>query len=281
MQKLNLQMLDNCSKDVIKHITHMNMLDVFQYSYKKYGVTINDVVSMGYSHRGHTLYNSTNESNMNKYKSHLDYNTQQALQNLYEMYSCIQNYRSKLKKNSLLNVDQYKKQFDVIEKSIDHSKAYAQDWWSKNHQRTLILIKCDESSKLTATDESEQNRHPYDRRKLSISPLWFHKVFKKGLSGVEYKGRPHFIADLKQIPIHRLDEQGMKAYKVDVVGSKGGVISIIKDLYCVAFETEPYQKIGSVHNPSKVIASISPELRLAEVNVSKRITKNVIDNLLD
>ena len=197
------------------------------------------------------------------------------------MYSCIQSYRKKLKKNSLLNADQYKKQFNVIEKAIDYTKSYAQDWWSKNHQRTSIVVNCDASSKLSATDESEQHRHPYDRRKLFISPLWFHKVFKKGLSGVEYKGRPHFVADLKQIPINRLGEQGMKAYKVDVVGSKSGVISIIKDLYCVAFETKPYEKLGALHNPSEVIASISPELRLAEVNVSKRITKNVIDSLLD
>lgn len=269
------------SIDVINHVTYLNMLDAFKVSCELFGISMEEVVSMGYSTRSHRLFSKEKESKMNAYRSNLNYETQQVINNLNEMFVCIQNFRRKMKKNSILNVEEYGKRFDVFAKAIGFSKTYAQDWWSKNHQRTLIAINCDANSKLTATDESEQNRYPYDRRKLSISPLWFHKVFKRGLSGVEYKGRPHFIADLKQIPINRLNEQGMKAYKVDVVGSKGGVISIIKDLYCVAFETEPYQKLGALHNPSKVIASISPELRLAEVNVSKRITKNVIDNLLD
>ena len=56
MQTIDTQMLENSSKEVIQHITHLNMLEVFQYSYKKYGVTINDVVSMGYAHRGNPLY---------------------------------------------------------------------------------------------------------------------------------------------------------------------------------------------------------------------------------
>ena len=54
---------------------------------------------------------------MNAYRSNLNYETQQVINNLNEMFVCIQNYRRKMKKNSILNVEEYGKRFDVFAKA--------------------------------------------------------------------------------------------------------------------------------------------------------------------
>ena len=271
------------NKKVAKHQTYLNMKDAFEYSVSKFGLEIDDIVSMSYNHRSHAKYDKAREQKMEKYRSMLDYDQGQVIVGLSNMFKSIQEYREHMRKFSLLDQEGYLSKFDIFKKAIRDTKDHALDWWSKNHQRTNIRIYCEKGFSLTVEpDKQEQAKYVYDRRKLKLSPLWFHKVWKRGLSGVEYKGRPHFIADLKYTPIARLEDKDMKVYKVDVVSSKSGIVSIIRDLWCVAFETEPYYNNGIAgHKQAKCIASISPELRLAEVNVSKRITSNVINNLLD
>ena len=263
----------------IKHKTYLNMLDAFQYSYKKYGFDISHVISMSYSSHGNPLHDKGLQKKVEEFKSAMDYEMQQGVNNLSTMLTAIGNYRRSMQKNSLLKPDDYVKQFDVFSKAIRDTHLQASKWWGHYHQRTSSRIVCNKDTK-AGIEQDEKDSWGF--RKIHVPPLWFHKVWKKGLSGVEYKGRPHFVVDAKSVNIARLEQSDMKVYKADVITSKNGILSMIKDFWLVAFETDPMIIRDSGYiDPAKCIASISPELKLAEVNVSKRITKNVINNLLD
>ena len=52
------------NKSLAKHQTYLNMKDAFEYSVSKFGLEIDDIVSMSYSHRGHAKYDKAREQKM-------------------------------------------------------------------------------------------------------------------------------------------------------------------------------------------------------------------------
>ena len=267
----------------IKHNVHLKIIKNLQSSLKDFDLDISDVMSSMYQYRNHPLFCQKKADKMEQLKSHLDYDQQQTISNLCTMLTSIISYRKDLKTNSILNNGEFIKQFDVYTKAIYSSNQTAYDWWRKNHQRTQAKVICEKDTKKGIEQDVDKT---WGDRNIHVPPLWYHKVWKKGLSGVEYKGRPHFVIDVKPYPIARLEQDNIKMYKADVVTSKGGILTYIEDLWLASFETSPLiieKKGGSLWDtkPAECIVSLSPELRRAETNVSQRITNGVINNLLD
>jgi len=267
----------------IKHNIHLKIIKNLQSSLKDFDLDISDVMSSMYQYRTHPLFCQKKADKMEQLKSCLDYDQQQTISNLCTMLTSIISYRKDLKANSILNNREFIKQFDVYTKAIYSSNQTAYDWWRKNHQRTQAKVICEKDTKKGIEQDVDKT---WGDRNIHVPPLWYHKVWKKGLSGVEYKGRPHFVIDVKPYPIARLEQDNIKMYKADVVTSKGGILTYIEDLWLASFETSPLiieKKGGSLWDtkPAECIVSLSPELRRAETNVSQRITNGVINNLLD
>jgi hypothetical protein len=96
-------------------------------------------------------------------------------------------------------------------------------------------------------------------------------------------GRPCFVGDVQKVQIDRLSADGINAYKVNIVSAKSGELTVHNDMWLASYQVNEGsvgEKYGTII-PPETINAVSPELRRAETNVSQRITREVIGNLLD
>jgi hypothetical protein len=80
-----------------------------------------------------------------------------------------------------------------------------------------------------------------------------------------------------------LSADGIDAYKVNIVSAKSGELQVHNDMWMASYKVNdgsPSSKHGNIV-PPETINAVSPELRRAETNVSQRITREVLGNLLD
>ena len=77
-----------------------------------------------------------------------------------------------------------------------------------------------------------------------------------------------------------LSADNIQVHKVDLLSSKGGILTVHRDMWLASFETSPMSIKDKVVMPAETISAVSPELRRAESNVSQRITRGVLNNLL-
>ena len=264
---------------VIAEKVNRRNIKLLEHTLKVYGLDIGHVMAMDYHTSKHPLATTIKEQEINQLKSALPYATTQCITNLSNLYVSIKEHRSANREKSLLDEKRFLKKFDIVRKAIRVTKEKADNWWRTNHARTTSRINCDKGVKAGIEQDVTSE---YGTRKINVPPLWFHKVYKHGLQGVEYKGRPCFVLEVSHIPIARLKADDIKIYKATIVSSTKGMLGIHEDMFLASFETSPLH-VGVNNNitPAECILSASPELRRAETNVSQRIGRNVLNNLLD
>jgi|TARA_B100001059_G_C17812627_1_gene573200 hypothetical protein len=271
-----LKNLDN--PQVVKHLAFSKAHEVLKFNMAEFGLDIDHIRSADYNYKHR---DQAKREEFDKLKSCFDYNMQQFFEGMPKLYEAVKSHRKDVKKGSVL-CDTFMHQYDIWKTSIDATKNEVRGWWRDNHPRTSCKVKCDKDT--LGNVRIEQNLDSYWKEgKIFVSPLWFHKVYKKGLSTVQYMGRPCFVGDVKKVEIDRLSADGINAYKVNIVSAKSGELKVHNDMWLASYQVNE----GSVGvGGGKIVApetinAVSPELRRAETNVSQRITREVLGNLLD
>ena len=245
---------------------------------ESFGFDMSYFISASYSLRNKSdLTKKEKAQEIVKVKDAIDYNGSQSLQMIDNLVGHIQEYRKKSKHNSV-GTENYMKKFDIYKVSAERTKKTSAYWWQENNARTYIDIKSEKNIDIGIV----KGASTYSRTEISVSPLWYHKVYKHGLHGVQYKGRPCFVMSVVPNPIRRLQEDNIDVHKATILHSHGGDITMLSDMWLASFKQSEYEidKVGKVIRPSERILSVSPDLRRAETNVSQRIGKNVIGSLL-
>ena len=268
--------LDN--PQVVKHLAFKNAHEILQYNLSKFGLDIEHIRAMDYrtSNRDQAKKNE-----FEKLKSCFGYNMQQFFDGQFKLYEAVKSYRKDMIKGSV-TCETHMHQYDIWKTAIEITKTEVQNWWRDNHPRTSCKVKCDKETSGNVRIEQDLDSY-WKEGKLFISPLWFHKVYKKGLSTVQYMGRPCFVGDVQKVHIDRLSADGINAYKVNIVSAKSGELKVHNDMWLASYQVNEGsvgEKYGTII-PPETINAVSPELRRAETNVSQRITREVIGNLLD
>lgn len=263
---------------VAEKINRQNII-LLKHNMSVYGLDIGHVMTMDYNTSRQPLGTKEKEEEVNTLRSALPYTATQCITNLSNLYQAIKEHRSDNRKSSVLDEKRFLKKFDIIKKAIRLTKEKADFWWSTNHARTTSRVICEKGVKAGIEQDVKSS---YGSRKINVPPLWFHKVYKHGLQGVEYKGRPCFVLEVSPIPIARLEADGIKMYKATIVSSTKGVLDIHEDMFLASYESSPLHiGVNNEITPAECILSASPELRRAETNVSQRIGRNVLNSLLD
>ena len=268
--------IDN--KEAIKHMFYKQSKQTIKTMAESFGFDMSYFISDNYELRNKSkLYTKEKAQEVAKVKDAIDYNGSQAMHTIGHLISNMRDYRAKAIKGSI-GTDDYMKKFDVYKVSAERTKQTAEYWWQENNARTYIDIK----SERNIDNGIVKGASTYSRTEISVSPLWYHKVYKHGLHGVQYKGRPCFVMSVAPNPIRRLQEDNIDVHKATILHSHGGDITMLSDMWLASFKQSEYEidKVGKVIRPSERILSVSPDLRRAETNVSQRIGKNVIGSLL-
>lgn len=244
---------------------------------KSLGLDVSYFISTNYDMNGNKLYSREKKKQINFIKQSICYSGGQIVEGVNNLISSVRDYREKTKSNSI-GTDGYMKKFDLYKKSADQTKEKASRWWRDNNSRTSVDVKSDKEM----TNGIAKGTSTYSNTEINISPLWYHRVYKHGLTGVVYKGRPCFVLTATPYPVRRLQEDNIEVHKVSILHSHGGDITMISDMWLASFIQQEYlcNKEGVVLKPSERVLSVSPELRRAETIVSQRIGRNVIGNLL-
>ena len=262
----------------VKHMAFLKAHDVLHFNMQEFGLDIEHIRSSdyNYAHR-----DQKKREEFDKLKSCFDYTMQQFFEGMPKLYEAVRKHRKEMQKGSMI-CSTFMDQYDIWKSAIADTRQWSQMWWNQNHPRTSCKVKCDKTT--LGKMRMEQNKDSYWKEaKLFISPLWYHKVYKKGLDTVQYLGRPCFVADVKKVEIARLSADSINAYKCNIVSVKAGELTVFEDMWLASYqvsEGRPYSD-GDGWTPPETINAVSPELRRAETNVSQRITKEVIGNLLD
>ena len=268
--------IDN--KEAIKHMFYKQSKQTIKTMAESFGFDMSYFISDNYELRNKSkLYTKEKAQEVAKVKDAIDYNGSQAMNIIGHLISNMRDYRAKAIKGSI-GTDDYMKKFDVYKVSAERTKQTSAFWWQENNPRTYIDIK----SERNIDNGIVKGASTYSRTEISVSPLWYHKVYKHGLHGVQYKGRPCFVLSVVPNPIRRLEEDNIDVHKATILHSHGGDITMLSDMWLASFKQSEYEidKVGKVIRPSERILSVSPDLRRAETNVSQRIGKNVIGSLL-
>ena len=268
--------LDN--PQFVKHMAFKKAHNILQFNMQEFDLDIEHIRSADYNY---VSRDAKKREEFDKLKSCFDYSMQQFFESMPKLYEAVKKHRSEIKKGSVL-CETHMHQYDIWKTAIEDTKQWSQIWWRDKHPRTSCKIKCDKTTLGNVT--MEQNNDSYWKEgKLFISPLWYHKVYKKGLDTVQYMGRPCFVADIQKVKIDRLSADGINAYKVNIVSAKSGELQVHNDMWLASYQVNEGKTSsdGKVFTPPETINAVSPELRRAETNVSQRITKEVIGNLLD
>jgi len=265
-------------KEEIEYKFYQQARKTIQSMAENFGFDMSYFISDNYELRKNSnLYSKEKGQELVKVKDAIDYNGSQAMHSIGHLISNIKSYRSRTIKNSI-GTEDYMKKFDLYKVSADRTKKMSAFWWQENNSRTYIDIK----SERNIENGIVKGQSTYSRTEISISPLWYHKVYKHGLHGVQYKGRPCFVMSVTPHKIRRLAEDNIDVHKATILHSHGGDITMLEDMWLASFKQSDYEvdNVGKVIRPSERILSVSPELRRAETNVSQRIGKNVIGSLL-
>lgn len=265
-------------KDDIRYMFYKQSKETVKTIAESLGMDMSYFVSDTYElKRKSKLYSKEKAQEIAKVKDYIDYNGIQAMNTIGNLINSIQSYRKEAV-NGSVGTEDYMKKFDVYKISANRTKKISEYWWQENNARTYIDIVSDKGIEEGITKGSST----YSRTEIRLSPLWYQKVYKNGLHGVQYKGRPCFVMNVTPNPIRRLEEDNIDVHKATILHSHGGDISMIGDMWLASFKQSDYEidRMGNVIRPSQRILSVSPELRRAETNVSQRIGKNVIGSLL-
>ena len=268
--------IDN--KEAIKHMFYKQSKQTIKTMAESFGLDMSYFISDNYELKNKSnLYSKEKAQEVVKVKDAIDYNGGQAMHTIGHLISNMRDYRAKAIKGSI-GTEDYMKKFDLYKVSAERTKKTAEMWWQENNSRTYIEIK----SERNIDNGIVKGASTYSRTEISVSPLWYHKVYKHGLHGVQYKGRPCFVMSVAPNPIRRLQEDNIDVHKATILHSHGGDITMLSDMWLASFKQSEYEidKVGKVIRPSERILSVSPDLRRAETNVSQRIGKNVIGSLL-
>jgi len=264
--------------DDIKYMFYKHSKETIKTISESFGFDISYFISDNYELRQKSnLYSKEKAQELVKVKDAIDYNGSQAMHSIGHLINAIRDYRAKAKKGSI-GTDDYMKKFDLYKVSAERTKKMSAHWWQENNPRTYIDIK----SERNIDNGVVKGQSTYSRTEISVNPLWYHKVYKHGLHGVQYKGRPCFVISVVPNPIRRLEEDNIDVHKATILHSHGGDITMHSDMWLASFKQSDYEvdKVGKVIRPSERILSVSPDLRRAETNVSQRIGRNVIGSLL-
>lgn len=265
-------------KDDIRYMFYKQSKETIKTIAESLGMDMSYFVSDTYElKRKSKLYSKEKAQEIAKVKDYIDYNGIQAMNTIGNLINSIQSYRKEAV-NGSVGTEDYMKKFDVYKISANRTKKTSEYWWQENNARTYIDIVSEKGIEEGIT----KGASTYSRTEIRLSPLWYQKVYKNGLHGVQYKGRPCFVMNVTPNPIRRLEEDNIDVHKATILHSHGGDISMIGDMWLASFKQSDYEidRMGNVIKPSQRILSVSPELRRAETNVSQRIGKNVIGSLL-
>lgn len=268
--------LDN--PKVLKHLAFKKAHEVLKFNMAEFGLDIEHIKSGDYNYKNR---NQAKREEFEKLKSCFDYDMQQFFEGMPRLYTSVKAYRKDAQKGSV-TCDTHMDQYDIWKTAIQFTKKTVQSWWRDNHPRTSCTVKCDKETSGNVRIEQDLDSY-WKEGKIFVSPLWFHKVYKKGLSTVQYMGRPCFVGDIKKVEVDRLSADGIDVYKVNIVSAKSGELQVHNDMWLASYKVNEGSfnaKHGTVI-PPETINAVSPELRRAETNVSQRITREVLNNLLD
>ena len=244
---------------------------------ENFGLDIGYFISNNYHMQSNNLFSKEKKNQMGDIKQAIDYHGGQSLDVIDQLISSIREYREKSQRNSI-GTDDYMKKFDIYKITAERTKEVAKHWWSEFNARTYVDVKSERGKE----EKIIKGESQYSSTEIYVSPLWYHKVYKHGLHGVQYKGRPCFVMNVTHNPIRRLLEDNIDTHKATILHSHGGKITKIDDMWLASFKQSEYEmdKEGKVIKPSERVLSVSPDLRRAETNVSQRIGRNVIGSLL-
>ena len=264
----------------VKYLYYKSIHKLLKTNLDFLGIDISHIMSMDYRFKLTDAISQEKANKVNSIKSCLDYDAQRLIDSLADALYSLKSYRSENRRGSV-TCTTFNDKFDIWKNSIELTKQNATAWWNFNHARTYVKIKCSkETSKHKGVVIDQDEKTSYSHRDIHISPLWFSKVFRRGLAGVQYLGRPCFVADAKKVQIDRLSADNIQVHKVDLLSSKGGILTVHRDMWLASFETSPMSIKDKVVMPAETISAVSPELRRAESNVSQRITRGVLNDLL-
>lgn len=261
---------------------------------------------------------SNNFSGMVKTMSEaVDYDRRCNYDFVRNLVQSVKKYRSDSKRFSLLD-KVFTEKTDLAKKWAEVSMQVARDWWSEHHQRTDINIGVygyefsmgrysnSNETKVIKNDKpfvevdnyyKVQPHVPkgeydyYKENAIEVPSLWYLNVYRHGMATVVYKNRPCMVVRLKPRPIQRLKDKGFDVYKADIISSKNGVISLVKDLYLVSHKTKAWSKhpegIQHYDNAKRTFAphrfdilgesitACNEHLRIAEQTISGRVVSGI------
>jgi len=269
----------NKSKLEVRHMFYLRAKKAIPSMVNAFGMDISYILSNDYEL---PMANSSITSNekkdaINTVRKDINYNFGEGMQSVLHLINGIRSHRKKLHRRSI-GTEEYMAKFDIYKKCEEETKQVASMWWNNNNPRTSVQIRCEKDHLHGITKGSSA----YSATTIDISPLWYHRVFKHGFSGVVYKGRPCFVMSVEPYPIRRLKEDNIDMYKVTILHSHNGEITMLDNMYLAVFKQVDHvmNSQGKVVKPSECILSVSPDLKRAETIVSQRIGRNVINNLL-
>ena len=186
------------------------------------------------------------------------------------------------------------------------TKMFSHKWWDDNQSRTNVKIQCNalaRETKIVPSEIARSSSYQYynHHNEINISPSWFRNVYMKGLTTTIYKSKTAFVASAKPNPIERLKANGLDVYKVDLITCHDGLISLVKDLWYIVYESKPLEMIEAhndfggnvpsrgndserenfknniVYHPAETINCASDNFRRAENVMSGRVQKNLLN----
>lgn len=273
-----MNVYENKSKREIKHQFYLQAKKTIPILAESLGFDLSYFLSTHYEIKSKSsLVCPEKRKYVEKLKGATDYSGSQVISSVNYLIDAVREHRSEMKKNSI-GTDEYKIKYDLYDKSAKLTMDKVKSWWRDNNARTYVDVKSEKGF----INEIIKGGSQYSSTEIRVSPLWYHKVYKHGLHGVQYKGRPCFVISVTPSPIRRLAEDNIDVHKAVILHSHGGEIKMIGDMWLASFKQSEYEidREGKVIKPSERILSVSPELRRAETNVSQRIGKNVIGSLL-
>ena len=298
-------------------ITDDEMADIVDY-YER-GQHQNYHSASNYKGKKHTKFSE----NLKSLYEDIDYDRRKSFEFVADLVSSVKQYRDTAKRFSILD-EKYSVKADITKKWARISLEVASEWWREKHQRTDISIGVfgqDGLSKDKYGGDGRENRRvikdtkpfiegdgyvvqPHVKQKeneyykenaIEVPSLWYLNVYRHGLSTVIYKSRPCMVVKAKSKPIQRLKDKGYDVYKADIVSSKNGEISLIKDLFLISYQAKEWSRHPegkqNFDNPERTFAphrfdtlgechtACNESLSIAERTMSGRVVSGIANAL--
>jgi len=303
--------------------SYLNFLD---YGYKSFGLTENQKVHLLNHNKGSTRNSILSQEEKDKLRTftyHRQHYVNHGLDSIHTCGKAVQDLRKARKTKSAIYSNKIEgKRVFKKEREYSHgffngqtinskysyiTKMFSHKWWDDNQSRTNVKIQCNalaRDTKIVPSEITRSSSYQYynHHNEINISPSWFRNVYMKGLTTTIYKSKTAFVASAKPNPIERLKANGLDVYKVDLITCHDGLISLVKDLWYIVYESKPLEMIeahndfggnvpmrgGSddekaglknniVYHPAETINCASDNFRRAENVMSGRVQKNLLN----